>query len=149
MLPKKPVLKNPVVGINHLDLSKILQYENQQVIASFCYKHPEFTYQEGHELFRDLLSWMWLSELRKAQGKKTYLFGPLLILDELWHVFILHTRDYVDFSMNFFGAYYHHEVELPGVEHILQEDELNDFLEDCFDNLDNNWVARRFSDALV
>lgn len=91
---------------------------------------------------------MWLSEQRKEQGKKTYLFGPLLILDELWHAFILHTRDYVDFSLKYFGRYFHHEVEIPGQEHTLEEEEFRDFLEDCFTYLGSDWVERRFSEAL-
>lgn len=131
-----------------LELSQVLQYKNQRVIDSFCHAHPEYSVQEGQELFADLLAWMWLSEQRKAQGKKTYLFGPLLILDELWHAFILHTRDYVDFSMKYFGDYFHHEVEIAGFEHIVPEEELNDFLHDCFIYINSEWVERRFSEAL-
>lgn len=131
------------------ELQHLLQYQNPQVIKQFCYHHPEFSLQEARVLFEDLLAWMWLDVQRKKQGKKTYLFGPLLILDDMWHSFILHTRDYIAFSMKYFGEYFHHDVEPAGFEHVLEEDELTEFLQDCFHYLNKDWVERRFSNALT
>lgn len=131
------------------ELLKLKHYRNQKVVDYFCYHHPEFTWDDGQLLFEDLLAWLWLNTQRKKEGKNTYLFGPLLILDELWHTFILHTRDYVDFSMQYFGEYIHHEVEPIGFEHVIEEEELTDFLQDCFKYLDQHWVERRFSTALI
>ncbi|MBL7480538.1 hypothetical protein [Legionella bononiensis] len=130
-------------------LDELKKYKNHKVITYFCHHHPEFSLDDGQCLLEDLLSWMWLNNKRSELGKKTYLFGPLLILDEMWHTFILHTRDYIDFSMHYFGEYVHHDVEPIGFEHVLEEDELTDFLQDCFDYLDQDWVARRFSSALT
>ncbi|MCC5792148.1 MAG: hypothetical protein JJT82_06005 [Legionellaceae bacterium] len=129
------------------ELSIIRQYKNPQVLHYFCHHHPAFSLQEGEQLFEDLLSWMWLSQQRKTQAKTTRLFGPLLPLDALWHAFILHTRDYVDFSMRYFGTYFHHEVEPLGREHVMQEAELTDFLHDCLSYLGSAWVERRFAEA--
>lgn len=126
-------------------LSELLNYKNDKIVAHFCSTHPEYSVPEGQMLFEDLLGWMWLNKQRNLLGKKTYLFGPLLIIDEMWHSFILHTRDYIDFSMKYFGEYFHHEVEPLGFEHILDEEELTDYLEDCFKYLNKEWVARRFS----
>lgn len=81
-------------------------------------------------------------------GKKTLLFGPLLEMDEMWHAFILHTEDYVAFSMQYFGGYVHHQIEPIGFEHHVQEEELQDFLQDCFLFLTPEWVTRRFAQAL-
>ena len=94
--------------------------------------------------FSDLLAWFWLSEYRLSQGKKTYLFGPLLNLDDLWHTFILHSREYLDFSQQFFGSYYHHDVEIPGEEYALTEENLRDLLNDCLEHLGEEWVKRCF-----
>ncbi|KTD37544.1 hypothetical protein Lmor_0407 [Legionella moravica] len=130
-------------------LHDLKRYKNQNVINYFCYHHPECSLDDGQCLFEDLLSWLWLNYQRSKNGKLTYLFGPLLVLDEMWHIFILHTRDYIDFSMHYFGEYIHHEIEPIGFEHIIEEDELTDFLHDCFEYLDQDWVARRFSSALT
>jgi hypothetical protein len=131
------------------DLLQLKCYKNEAVVKHFCHHHPECSLDEGQELLEDLLAWMWLSNQRKKLGKKTYLFGPLIIMDEMWHVFILHTRDYVDFSMHFFDEYVHHDVEPAGFEHVMDEEELTDFLQDCFNYLDHDWVTRRFSNALA
>ncbi|TAL64273.1 MAG: hypothetical protein EPN84_03650 [Legionella sp.] len=131
------------------DLKQLLSYKNYQVLAYFCHHHPDYSLEEGQQLFEDFLAWIWLNLQRSQQGKKTLLFGPLLVLDELWHAFILHTRDYHDFCLDYLGAYFHHDIEPIGFEHHLQEDELSDFLEDCFLYLDEAWVNRRFAGALV
>ncbi|HAT9713780.1 TPA: hypothetical protein JBD82_03085 [Legionella pneumophila subsp. pneumophila] len=130
-------------------LSELLHYKNEKIVTHFCYSHPEYSIQEGLFLFEDLLDWMWLNKQRRLRGKKTYLFGPLLILDEMWHSFILHTRDYIDFSMKYFGEYFHHDVEPVGFEHVLDEEELADYLQDCFQYLNKEWVERRFSMAFA
>lgn len=132
-----------------IELSELLNYKNTAVINYFCHHHPEYSPEQGHELFEDLLAWMWLNRQRIKLNKNTYLFGPLLVLDELWHAFILHTKDYVEFSMRYFGSYFHHEIEPIGFEHRLDEEELSDFLEDCFIYLNQEWVERRFASALI
>lgn len=130
-----------------ITLKDLLAYQNERVVSHFCHQHPELSLQEGLQLFSDLIAWLWLSKQRTILGKKTYLFGPLLILDELWHTFILHSRDYLSFSMEYLGEYMHHEVEAIGFERVLQEEELTDFLQDCFHYLDSQWVERRFAVA--
>lgn len=91
------------------------------------------------------MRFFWLDALRQAQGKKTYFFGPLLILDRLWHCFILHTRAYHRFCETAFGEYYHHDVEPIGQEHALEQAELEDFLSDCFSILGEDFVDRHFA----
>jgi hypothetical protein len=130
------------------ELSTILHYKNQVVVDYFCFHNPGYSVEEGQLLFTDLLAWIWLNDQRAKLGKKTYLFGPLLILDKMWHSFILHTRAYVDFSTKYWGCYFHHDIEPLGMEHILEEEELTDYLEDCFTYLGAEWVARYFDAAL-
>lgn len=132
----------------NLNLVRLLEYKNSKVITHFCYHHPQWTASQAEQLFNDLLAWMWLNKQRVQEKKKTYLFGPLLILDEIWHTFILHTRDYVDFCQNYFNDYFHHDVEPIGAEHMLEEEEITDFLQDCFKYLSQEWVERRF-DACI
>lgn len=130
-----------------LALTDFLAYENPTVIHYYSY-HRKLSLEDVQQKFKDLLAWFWLSEHRLNQGKKTYLFGPLLQLDDLWHTFILHTRDYVAFGLQFFGTYYHHDVETPGKEYELNEEDLRDLLNDCFENLGEEWVGRCFSELI-
>ncbi len=126
-------------------LKKLLE-SKQPVVLNYFSHHQQIPLENSKALFEDLLAWMWLNRQRKLQNKPTYLFGPLLQLDQLWHSFILHTRLYTDFCMEHFGEYFHHEVEPPGEEHHLNEEELRDFLNDCFDYLGEEWVQRNFKD---
>lgn len=126
-------------------LQQIQDYHNQSVILNFHHKNQEHTLEKVQEYFQDLLAFLWLSHSRKIDNKTTRMFGPLLILDEIWHTFILHTQDYHAFCQDFFGEYFHHEVEPLHQEHVMEPDELADFLEDCFTHLGEEWVDRYFS----
>lgn len=125
-------------------LSELLAYENERVVRYFCHSHPAISYEQGKLLFSDLLAWMWLNLFRKTKGANTYLFGPLLILDEFWHCFILHTQDYFSFCQSYFKDYFHHQIEPIGFEHQLSTEEFADFLNDCFEYLGEAWVHRHF-----
>jgi len=130
-------------------LSDVLAYKNAFILEQFCHSHEQYSLNEAEQLFKDLLAWLWLKNQRAQHHKSTYLFGPLLILDELWHLFILNTRDYVEFSTRYYGEYLHHEPEPPGFEHLLTEEELGDYVNDCFEYLGAEWVERCFAQAFA
>lgn len=125
-------------------LQEILAYRNEKIPQHFTHENPSVLIEQSRQLFNDLLAWMWLSQYRKARSQQTRLFGPLLLLDRMWHCFILHTRDYHRFSEQFFGGYFHHDVEILGKEYLLLPEELAAFLEDCFDQLGEEWINRHF-----
>ncbi|KTC98938.1 hypothetical protein Lgee_1384 [Legionella geestiana] len=120
---------------------------NDEVVAHFCRQHPEYNTSEAVQVFKDLLSWMWLTLERKARGRATWMFGPLLILDAMWHSFILHTRAYCAFCEAHFGTYFHHDVESPAAPFEPAPEMLEDYLSDCFAKLGEAWVMRYFGDA--
>ncbi len=126
------------------ELSDLLDYKNNRVICYFCHHHPDISTAQAQQLLSDLLAWMWLNAYRKKNHQKSYFFGPILILDSLWHSFILHTTDYCTFCEAFFGQYFHHFIEPIGEEHVLTADELSSFLQDCFEHLGEAWVERYF-----
>lgn len=126
------------------ELFKLLAYENDLIVQQFIQDNPTISLARGQQIFKDLLAWMWLSVYRKQKNLKTYLFGPLLELDKIWHVFILNTRLYSQFCQYYFGEYFHHDVEPMGNETELSEDELSEFLGDCYDFLGEEWVLRNF-----
>ncbi|MBN9230823.1 MAG: hypothetical protein BGO90_12730 [Legionella sp. 40-6] len=129
-------------------LIKTPTYENEAVIDYFCAKNPAYEQAAAQELFKDLLSWLLFNQKRAHENKKTHLFGPLLDLDEMWHAFILHTRAYTEFCLQYLGEYLHHDIEPVGYEHLIREEELRGYLEDCFQFLGIDWVSRRFALAL-
>lgn len=58
-------------------------------------------------LFEELLEWMLVAEDSKNGQPASAL------LDDAWHIFILHTQDYVDFCSTFLGKYLHHRPSSP------------------------------------
>lgn len=130
-------------------LNELLTYQNESVVHYFCQQNPNFNIQQSKQLFQDLLGWMWLTAYRKKTQRHTFLFGPLIVLDSIWHTFILHTRNYQEFCETYFEEFFHHDVEPEGLEHQLSEEELSEFLQDCFEFLGEDWVNRHFSEAFI
>lgn len=126
-------------------IKELLAYKNEEVVRHFLLEnnHP-IDLDTAWVIFQDLLAWMWLSTFRQKKNRDSFLFGPLLPLDKMWHVFILHTESYHQFCNQYFGEYFHHRVEPIGFEHELSAEELADFLNDCFDYLEEDWVMRNF-----
>jgi hypothetical protein len=128
-------------------LKEVVAYQHEGVIRRFCYDNPAFSVSQIQQDFQDLLAWLWLNVKRRKLGRKTYIFGPLRHLDNLWHLFILHTRDYSSFCTHFFNEYIHHETEPPGEEYLVSESDLEEFLSDAYDHLGHAWVSKWFQTA--
>ncbi|KTD18381.1 hypothetical protein [Legionella jordanis] len=128
-------------------LPNLLAYQNERVIQYYCQRYS-VSLQKAESIFTDLLGWMWINLYRKNRGRDSFLFGPLLPLDDMWHAFILHTKDYVEFCKLYFEGYFHHHIEPFGLEHVLDEEELADFLKDCLAFLGEDWLLRHFSSVI-
>ncbi|MCE3044441.1 hypothetical protein [Legionella sp. 16cNR16C] len=127
-----------------LPLRIVLGAYNERILRHYASNNPSLSFQQCQQLWKDLLGWMWLTQYRKSLDKATYLFGPLLQLDDLWHFFILNTRDYCEFCERYWGEYFHHDMETPHEAHQLTADELADFLEDAIEFLGEDWIDRYF-----
>ena len=71
--------------------------------------------EEGEELFREMLKWLYLCYRYAADdlphGFACSMTPEILKIDEMWHCFVLHTRDYADFCETNFGFFLHHEPQ--------------------------------------
>lgn len=128
-------------------LSRLLAYDNQRLVQYHAQKHA-IDSKEAHRRLGDWLGWVWLLAHRKKQQKETYLFGPLLALDELWHDFLLHTRDYDDFCQLYLDVFLHHDIVNETNVTKISTEYLCDFLEDAYIQLGESWVERNFQEAL-
>lgn len=127
-----------------MTLEAVLAYKNNQVIEQFCRENPEISGEKARQTFEDLLAWLWLSENRHQRQLKSHMIAPLIPLDKIWHVFILHTRSYAEFCQHYFNRYLHHEVEHHGKESVLSIDELSAYLHDAYEHLGESWLIRNF-----
>lgn len=87
-------------------LDDVLAYRNERVVRSFAHA-TQRTRAESRLLFQDMLKLLWLAH----RGIAITLFPFQRPLDEMWHTFILHTRDYEQFCMRYFGRMIHHAPE--------------------------------------
>jgi hypothetical protein len=95
-------------------LREVLTYRHQQVLEKFVERY-DVTPREARALFVEMLRWLWLAAAcrRDAQAgrhglPRLAIDAPLLMLDEMWHTFLLFTVDYAAFCRRYLGAFVHH-----------------------------------------
>lgn len=92
-------------------MESILAYKNDNVIFSFR-KSFDIPVEDATEIFREMLRWLWLNHVLSVNysaKEKIGIDDPIIVIDEMWHSFILHTLDYTLFCQKFFGRYMHHK----------------------------------------
>ena len=98
-------------------LNTVLSWEADDVVHAFS-KTLGIKLEETKAIFSEFKAMMWLmNEMEfdgeQEQGNRFVIDDSLVILDEMWHTFILHTRDYHLFCMRLFGHYVHHAPTTP------------------------------------
>ena len=98
-------------AIAELDL--VMAYQHPDVVARFL-KSWNVSEAEAQEIFDDLKRWLWLSALSIQEtppGERPQplaIINSMILVDEMWHAFILYTKDYTKFCLDHFGFYIHH-----------------------------------------
>jgi len=90
-------------------LEDVLSYENSDVVYRFQ-KTYGIAESESHDLFEQVKKWLWLANERRFDGVKEGLSidHPIVVIDEMWHNFVLFTKEYSAFCSELFGYYIHH-----------------------------------------
>jgi hypothetical protein len=92
-------------------LNDVLAYRNERVINSFTDK-LDVSRDEAERIFLETLRWLWYVATTTPSKENPEAHGmdsPMFIIDEMWHVFILVTRDYAAFCDEMFGRFIHHD----------------------------------------
>lgn len=102
-------------------LEEILQYENKPVVARFQKDFPQKA-ALAENLFKDLLRFFWGTKRheidRRSNPQNSELDFVFIMddemrdIDQMWHIFLLYTRDYMSFCETYFGEYLHHQPDL-------------------------------------
>jgi hypothetical protein len=61
---------------------------------------------EAEDVFREMKRWLWLNAF--YPNDSLGITEPLQIVDEMWHTFMLFSRDYAEFCDRYFGTFQHH-----------------------------------------
>lgn len=143
-----------------IPLSEVLNYDNQLVIRRFKAVFPEKA-EQADDLWVNMLKYLWLCKKHESDAKAfphdpnlqftCVMHQEMRDMDEMWHAFILITKDYADFCYRYFGEFLHH---VPNVrEEIPQtaeefEAELHLYLSYVYDNLGADTVRSWFASYL-
>ncbi len=87
-------------------LPKVLAYKNCEVVRRFREQYP-VAEREAADIFRETKKWLWLLSVAPSSGRLV-VTDPILVLDEMWHAFLMYTQDYSDFCQRYFGRFLHH-----------------------------------------
>lgn len=99
-------------------LHSVMEYHNKHVIDRFISMH-DIPLSEAKLIFEDTKRYLWLNATigrERAKGENVpdvYIAKSMVIIDEMWHAFILNTRDYIDFCNEYFGGFIHHPPDSP------------------------------------
>ena len=95
----------------------VLAYQHPDLVCRFSELYG-VTKDEAEDVFNQMKLWLWLGNERMFDIEKTnssdeertsmFIDIPLLVIDEMWHNFILFTKDYFYFCQKLFGHYLHH-----------------------------------------
>ena len=99
-------------------LEEVLAYRNELVIDSFTSK-LDVSREEAERIFLEAKRWLWYiaSTMPTQENPEAHAIDePMFIIDEMWHAFILITRDYMAFCDQMFGRYIHHAPGFAGAE---------------------------------
>jgi hypothetical protein len=98
-------------------LNELLQYENPDVYKLYEQNYPK-NKLAAKTAFQEMLKYLWLAnqhEIDLAEKPHDPDLPPRCIMlrsmreiDEMWHEFILFTREYTEFCETYFGRYLHH-----------------------------------------
>lgn len=107
----------PKMNETHV-LEKLNQYENKALTSLFVTRLKMKNVDHANENLKELKKLLYLIYLvqdRKTDVLKFDVLEQMSDLDEMWHQFILMTRDYEAFCFEVFGTYLHHEPTIPNV----------------------------------
>lgn len=84
-----------------MSMQSVLSYKNDRVVERFL-KLYEIEKKHAEQLFVETLKFLWACSVCR------HVLGPVTIIDEMWHNFILFTGDYAKFCNDYLGRYIHH-----------------------------------------
>ncbi len=129
------------------NLNTILGYRCDSAVHVFRRKYA-LNETEAVQVWQDMLIWLYLGSCHNldkdtSKPEKLVIFPQLLAIDEMWHAFILCTREYADFCHWAFGKFIHH-VPNTAHENILPQSEFDNMVAYVHRILGGNIAMRWF-----
>lgn len=95
------------------DKAQIINWRHEPTILRLMHEN-RWTYDTASLWFSDFMKWLYTCRRYIQEKDKPFEMDGLHFLDEVWHAYILHTKDYFKMSSELFGLeYIHHTPENP------------------------------------
>lgn len=98
-------------------LDSLLAYKNPAVLRLYIQNYPTH-FLSAEVAFEEVLKYLWLSQKNKMDlidrpedpslPEGIIMLRSMREIDDMWHEFILFTKDYTEFCDHYFGEYLHH-----------------------------------------
>jgi len=156
------------LSLTSASLETVLSYQNDELVRRFQNKLSVDS-DMAYELFTEVKRFLWLSVERKKDfelglvpNNTLKIDHDLELLDQAWHLFILSTKDYIEFCQTYFGTYLHHHPIPTSVHEEMrlsfqrdpvafgqkQKEEFKEMLSWIYDRAGKEVVQRWFLDKL-
>ncbi|WNB18485.1 glycine-rich domain-containing protein [Marivirga arenosa] len=92
-------------------LLSALDSEDDNIIIQGFMERYSVSCDEATEILNETKKWLWLASenIKEKKGFRLFIDNSLMIIDEMWHNFILHTRLYQKFCHEKLNTFIHHE----------------------------------------
>lgn len=139
-------------------LDELLKYKNDEVIERYSKKYPH-SVLSAEEALSEFMKYVWLC-LKHTSDKKCFPQNNLLNftcaihaemeeIDNMWHTFIIFTRDYKKFCDDYLGGdFFHHvpaSMKMPKITKKKYKEDLNRYLNYIAENLGEETLIKWFA----
>lgn len=138
-------------------LETILSYRNQPVFDRYEKSFPQ-NKLSAEAAFQELVKYLWLARKHSIEREDqpdnealafiAGMYPEMQAIDDMWHTFIIFTRDYQHFCKKYFGEFLHHAPETGDdkLDHQQFEIELTRYLTYVEQHLGESTLERWFAE---
>lgn len=136
-------------------LSEVLKYQNKNIIRRYEIDYP-YNKLNGDNAFNELMKFFWVAQQHR-HAKKIHpenielnficaIYPEMSDIDDMWHTFLLFTKDYMSFCKNYFDEYIHHvpNTEEESINENQFKEDLTKYLSFIYDVLGEETLINWF-----
>ena len=86
---------------------EIVNYVNSNAIKRYSKEHKK-SMDEAADVFKNLMIYLYIAEKCQEARCELPITESIMEIDNMWHIFLLFTKDYALFSQQYAGKFIHH-----------------------------------------
>ncbi len=148
--------------MNLPNLNKLMSYKNNKIISRYRKDYPTAK-MNAEEALQEFMKFVWLCHKHRVEKKiraddnslnfSCAIHAEMSDIDNMWHTFLLFTKDYHDFCNHYLdGVFFHHEPLMNSDDNVFDkndEEELTLYLSYIYDNLGEDTLIKWFNDSTI